>query len=115
MVDNAHRFVRKEAKEVSPTEDIGLVRSAMRLMAALLAEDFGPTVNPNDKAPEKEKPASGLVPATSIGGGEGAGGEADGAAEGGVVADGGADGLLGGAREDAHSHPGAARIARRLP
>ncbi|KAG2451278.1 hypothetical protein HYH02_003884 [Chlamydomonas schloesseri] len=35
------RFVRHDAKEVSPTEDIGLARSTMRLMAALLTDDFG--------------------------------------------------------------------------
>ncbi|KXZ55711.1 DHC8 protein [Gonium pectorale] len=39
------RFVRKEAKEISPTEDIGLARSTMRLMSSLLADDFGPSLN----------------------------------------------------------------------
>lgn len=33
--------MRHDAKEVSPTEDIGLARTTMRLMAALLTEDFG--------------------------------------------------------------------------
>lgn len=32
------RFVRREAKEISPTEDSGLVRGAMRLIDCLLDE-----------------------------------------------------------------------------
>ncbi|GLC47993.1 hypothetical protein PLESTB_000047400 [Pleodorina starrii] len=52
------RFVRKDAKEVSPTEDIGLARTTMRLMASLLAEDFGPTINPNAPAAAGAGPAA---------------------------------------------------------
>ncbi len=51
------RFVRRDAKEISPTEDISLARSTMRVMSALLAEEFGPLIDPTPPAELKPKAA----------------------------------------------------------
>ncbi|KAG2501733.1 hypothetical protein HYH03_000233 [Edaphochlamys debaryana] len=98
------RFVRKDAKEVSPTEDIGLARSTMRLMTALLTDDFGAPLNPaaiaaadKAEADKADKAAADKVAAAAAASNSASGGmlsaEASGVAAGSEPTASGAEGL----------------------
>ena len=50
MLPAALRFVRREVKEISPTEDISLARSVMRLMSSLM-DEFQPVGEGEEAVP----------------------------------------------------------------